>query len=269
PLQPRLGAPQRSQRVVEPTLGNLIRGVIPGAPKRQKVAFAMEKGEVLDLQDSNHMTLVRAGLGWDVDPKAGDVDLDVSVVLFAQGGKEIGAVFFGNLAEFGVEHSGDNLTGEGAGDDEVITVSLDQIPADCDQLVFVVNIYSKGTTFDRVSNAFCRIMDQEGSELARYVLRDGLGESGLAIARLFREPGGRWGFQALGVFCKGRTWKDSVPELRAICQKSAREFQLRGQGTTTFSSGSTRDYARSPSVPVAPPPVAGSPRGGSRGCALQ
>mmetsp|Transcript_49676 Transcript_49676/g.141927 ORF Transcript_49676/g.141927 Transcript_49676/m.141927 type:complete len:417 (-) Transcript_49676:108-1358(-) len=227
--------------IVEPTLGNLIRGVIPGAPKRQKVAFAMEKGEVLDLQDSNHMTLVRAGLGWDVDPKAGDVDLDVSVVLFAQGGKEIGAVFFGNLAEFGVEHSGDNLTGEGAGDDEVITVSLDQIPADCDQLVFVVNIYSKGTTFDRVSNAFCRIMDQEGSELAKYMLREGRGESGLAIARLFREPGGRWGFQALGTFCRGRTWKDSVPELKSICQRGARDFQLRGQTTMTLHAGPAVD----------------------------
>ncbi|CAK0876620.1 unnamed protein product [Prorocentrum cordatum] len=95
---------------------------------------------VLDLQDSNHMTLVRAGLGWDVDPKAGDVDLDVSVVLFAQGGKEIGAVFFGNLAEFGVEHrrrslarqekipaSGDNLTGEGAGDDEVMMAARQEV----------------------------------------------------------------------------------------------------------------------------------------------
>ncbi|CAK0804696.1 unnamed protein product, partial [Prorocentrum cordatum] len=227
--------------ILEPTLGSLIRREIPGAPKKQKVAFAMEKGEVMDLQTSSKMALVRAGLGWDVDPGAGDVDMDVSVVLFAKDASEIGAVFFGNLQEFGVEHSGDNLTGEGSGDDEVITVNLDQLPAHCDQIIFVVNIYLIGTTFDRVSNSFCRIMDQEGSELAKYMLREGRGESGLAIARLFREPGGRWGFQALGTFCRGRTWKDSVPELKSICQRGARDFQLRGQTTMTLHAGPAVD----------------------------
>jgi len=55
----------------------------------------------------------------------------------------------------------------------------------------------------------------------------GHGQEGLVISRMCREPGNRWGFQALGTFCKGHTWKDSLPELRQVCQKSAREMQLR------------------------------------------
>ena len=110
----------------EPTLGNLIRGVIPGAPKRQKVAFAMEKGAVVDLPQASSLGRVTAGLGWDVARgKVGqDVDLDVSVVFFGSDFRDQGAVFFGNQEQFGVKHSGDNLTGEGSGDDEVINVNL-------------------------------------------------------------------------------------------------------------------------------------------------
>jgi len=256
--------------ILEPTLGNLIRGVIPGAPKRQKVAFAMEKGGVVDFQESSSMKSIKAGLGWDVNPSAGNVDLDVSVVFFAQGGRELGAVFFGNLSEFGVQHSGDNLTGEGGGDDEVISVDLEQIPADCEQMAFVVNMYTKGVTFDKVSNAYCRVMDREGSELAKYVLREGRGQSGLVLARLFREPGGRWGFQALGSFCRGQTWKDSVPELRALCQKGPREFQARGMTATSFAHEGGSPGGLAPNqvhVTAPPPPPAGSAQQGC--CTLQ
>lgn len=87
-------------------------------------------------------------------------------------------------------------------------------------------------TFDRVQSAYCRICDNEGAELARYVLREARGESGLLIARLFREPGvRRWGFQAVGTFCKGNTWKDSVNDMRKLCQTGARTLQLSHSNT--------------------------------------
>eukprot|EP00441_Pelagodinium_beii_P019766 CAMPEP_0197655024 /NCGR_PEP_ID=MMETSP1338-20131121/39202_1 /TAXON_ID=43686 ORGANISM="Pelagodinium beii, Strain RCC1491" /NCGR_SAMPLE_ID=MMETSP1338 /ASSEMBLY_ACC=CAM_ASM_000754 /LENGTH=377 /DNA_ID=CAMNT_0043230587 /DNA_START=8 /DNA_END=1141 /DNA_ORIENTATION=- len=201
--------------ILEPTLGNLVRQVIPSAG-RQKVAFAMEKGSVVCLPRSNLLGQVNAGLGWDVSPEVGEVDLDVSAVFFSKEGRMLGAVFFGNTEDFGCVHSGDNLTGEGEGDDEVISADFSLIPDSVQQIFFVVNIYSNGVTFEKVSNAYCRLLDSSGVELARYALQEGRGERGLVIARMMREPGARWGFQALGQFCKGRTWKDSVPELQSL-----------------------------------------------------
>ncbi|CAE7245694.1 terZ [Symbiodinium pilosum] len=214
--------------ILEPTLGNLIRTQIPGAPKRQKVAFAMEKGSMVELPQSSELGKVTAGLGWDVKAGPGpDVDLDVSVVFFSADCHQLGAVFFGNQEEFGVVHSGDNLTGEGSGDDEVITVNLSAIPERVTQMIFSVNIYTPNITFDRVSNAYCRMCSQDGTELARYVLREAQGETGLLIARLMREPGpSRWGFQAIGTFCKGRTWKDSLRDMDPVVRATARQVQM-------------------------------------------
>lgn len=221
--------------ILEPTLGNLIRAEIPGAPKRQKVAFAMEKGSMVELPQTSDLGKVTAGLGWDVKAGPGpDVDLDVSVVFFAADGRHLGAVFFGNQEEFGVVHSGDNLTGEGSGDDEVITVNLSAIPDSVTQMVFSVNIYTPNITFDRVSNAYCRVCSQDGAELARYVLREARGETGLLIARLMREPGpSRWGFQAIGTFCKGRTWKDSLRDMDPLVRSTARQVQMIAMQSTT------------------------------------
>merc|ERR1719515_535694 len=120
----------------------------------------MEKGTVVDLPQSCDIKRIKAGLGWDTDN--GEVDLDVSVVLFDARGKEIDAIFFGNLEGHGLTHSGDNLTGEGAGDDETITVELMAVPDLVQQMVFSVNIYSKGVSFSQVANPYCRILDNEG-----------------------------------------------------------------------------------------------------------
>mmetsp|Transcript_16794 Transcript_16794/g.47798 ORF Transcript_16794/g.47798 Transcript_16794/m.47798 type:complete len:407 (+) Transcript_16794:31-1251(+) len=233
--------------ILEPTLGNLIREAIPGAPKRQKVAFAMEKGAVVDLPATSALRHINAGLGWDVTNSLGkDVDLDVSAVFFSDRGSAIGAVFFGNTEEYGFQHSGDNLTGEGDGDDEVIRANLELIPAQVNQIFFVVNIYTNGVTFGQVSNAYCRIFDAEGSELACYILREGRGERGLIIARLFREScGTRWAFQALGQFCQGKTWKDSQLELTKLFRKTARELQF--TATPSFSGFSSHSLSPGPS----------------------
>merc|ERR1719230_1235889 len=103
---------------VLPLLSDTIRLFIPTAPRRQKVAFAMEKGGVLDLPQS--LNAITVGLGWDTDE--GEADLDVSAILLDATGNEIETVFFGRLQshEHGIEHSGDNLTGAGEGDDEQI-----------------------------------------------------------------------------------------------------------------------------------------------------
>mmetsp|Transcript_88435 Transcript_88435/g.239732 ORF Transcript_88435/g.239732 Transcript_88435/m.239732 type:complete len:425 (-) Transcript_88435:196-1470(-) len=198
-----------------PLLSQVIRGFLPRAPPGQKVAFAMEKGGVLDLpMDLGQITV---GLGWDVDQ--GTCDLDVSAVLLDAGGQCVEAVFFGRLesAEHGIRHTGDNLTGEGDGDDEQIKVQLDRVGPGVQQVVFVVNIYTTGRTFLQVAEPFCRVVDDaSGSELCRYALRDAGRQNGLIIARIAREAGGRWGFHALGQTCTGKMYTDSLPQIKAL-----------------------------------------------------
>merc|ERR1711953_795456 len=217
-----------------PLLSEVIRGFLPRAPSKQKVAFAMEKGGVLDLP--MNLGLVTVGLGWDVDD--GECDLDVSAVLLDAHSADIEAVFFGRLNSqtHGIKHTGDNLTGEGEGDDEQIAAQLDRIGHQVQQVFFVVNIYTSGRKFSQGANPFCRIVDDSsGSELCRYALRDAGTESGLIIAKIAREAGGtRWGFHALGLPCRGRTYKDSLPQIRASTSLKTSELLLRS--TTCVSS---------------------------------
>eukprot|EP00927_Polykrikos_kofoidii_P024291 TRINITY_DN2210_c0_g2_i1.p1 TRINITY_DN2210_c0_g2~~TRINITY_DN2210_c0_g2_i1.p1 ORF type:complete len:415 (+),score=76.34 TRINITY_DN2210_c0_g2_i1:71-1315(+) len=247
--------------ILEPTIGNIVRRVIPSAPKRMKVAFAMEKGAVFDMPASNRAGVISAGLGWDCTGPG--IDLDVSAVLFDSAGNHMDTVFFGNLSSNGIEHGGDNLTGAGAGDDENIKVDLPKLPANAAQLFFIVNIYTRGKSFAEVANPYCRVLDESSNEMARYMLKDGGSQSGLVIARLFRTHNAdRWGFQAVGSFCTGQCWKDSLPELQQLYRKTPRELQMRGG-----SQASLCGAAESGQAPVAaPPPV---PPESSACCSLQ
>merc|ERR1740121_2112503 len=198
-----------------PLLSQVIRGYLPSAPRQQKVAFAMEKGGVLDLP--SNLAKIVVGLGWDVDD--GEWDLDVSAVLLDAQGRDLEAVFFGRLesVQHGITHTGDNLTGEGEGDDEQIIVRLDKIGPEVHQVFFVVNIYTPHRTFRTVAAPYCRVVDEKmGSELCRYALRDAGEDNGLIVAKLCREAGNRWGFHALGLPCSGRTYADSLPKIRNV-----------------------------------------------------
>lgn len=220
-----------------PLLSQVVRSFVPGAPQRQKVAFAMEKGAVLDLPMG--MGQITVGLGWDVDE--GECDLDVSAVLLDAQGSDLEAVFFGRLEseQHGIEHTGDNLTGEGEGDDEQINVCLDRIGPNVEQVVFVVNIYSQNKTFQQVAEPFCRVVDaSDGSELCRYSLRDAGRENGLIIAKIAREAGGRWGFHALGLPCRGRTYKDSLPKIRQTCHLKTSSLVLPETTANTWATPS-------------------------------
>lgn len=246
-----------------PLLSQVVRTFMPSAPLKQKVAFAMEKGSVLDLPLG--LARVTVGLGWDVDD--GECDLDVSAVLMDDRGNDLEAVFFGRVEseKHGVSHSGDNLTGEGEGDDEQIVVGLDRVGAEVQQIVFCVNVYTQNRTFAQVARPFCRIVDDaSGAELCRYMLRDAGRERGLIIARMAREAGGRWGFHALGLPCRGRTYKDSLPEIRAACGIKTASLMLR--------TGTTQDLSAYASAPpaseLASPPVVVAPCG-EKPCCIQ
>jgi len=196
--------------ILEPTIGDFVRSAIPGAPRKIKAAFAMEKGSVVDLPQSSEMGHAFAGLGWDTT--MGEVDLDVSAILLDESGSELECCFFGNEETSGVKHSGDNLTGNGTGDGEVIFINLEGLSDAVEQIFFVVNIYTAGRTFAMVGNPYCRIVTADGEEFCRYQLREAGHEQALIMARLFKEPKeARWSFQAIGMPCRGKTYKDSMP----------------------------------------------------------
>lgn len=240
-----------------PLIGKVVQIFLPHAPAKQKVAFAMEKGGVLDLPTS--LDQITVGLGWDVDQ--GKVDLDVSAVLFDRSNKASEPVYYGRLQSTNgcIVHSGDNLTGEGEGDDEQIRVQLSRIPPQTTQVFFVVNIYTPGKTFQRVSNPYCRVVDDStGSELCRYSLRESAGTAnGLIISKIAREAGGRWGFHALGIPCTGRTFKDSLPALEKACKVVT--AALRPQGSYTSLEGLA-------AAPVVQRP--GGQQGGDQCCSI-
>lgn len=154
------------------------------------------------------LTAVTVGLGWDVRTTTGaDFDLDASALLCNATGKVVDDqhfVFFNNLKspDGSVEHTGDNLTGEGEGDDESINVNLAAVPGHVEKIVFPVSIYDapgRGQSFGQVSGAFIRVVDRSsGSELARYDLtEDASTETAMVFGELYRHSG-EWKFRAVG-----------------------------------------------------------------------
>ncbi|ALC23411.1 TerD family protein [Streptomyces pristinaespiralis] len=173
------------------------------------MGVSLSKGGNVSLtKAAPNLTAVTVGLGWDVRTTTGtDFDLDASALLTNAEGKVTGDgnfVFFNNLksSDGSVEHTGDNLTGEGEGDDEQIKVNLAAVPADVDKIVFPVSIYeaeSRQQSFGQVRNAFIRVVNQaDNNELARYDLsEDASTETAMVFGELYRN-GAEWKFRAIG-----------------------------------------------------------------------
>jgi len=173
------------------------------------VGVSLTKGGNVSLtKAAPGLTAVTVGLGWDARTTDGqDFDLDASAIACGADGKVLSDkhfIFFNNLAspEGAVEHTGDNLTGEGEGDDEQVKVNLAGAPAEIDKIVFPVSIYNAetgGQSFGQVRNAFIRVVNQaDGSELARYDLsEDASTETAMVFGELYRS-GAEWKFRAVG-----------------------------------------------------------------------
>lgn len=165
-------------------------------------------GNVSLTKQAPNLRAVMIGLGWDERSTSGaEFDLDASALMLGESGKilsDLHFVFFNNLKspEGSVEHTGDNLTGGGDGDDEKILVQLAQVPAECHKIVFPVSIYEapqRGQNFGQVRNAFIRVVNQDGgSELTRYDLtEDASSETAMIFGELYRHNG-EWKFRAVG-----------------------------------------------------------------------
>lgn len=178
---------------------------------------SLSKNQTVSLsKQTASLNKLHFGLGWDPIKKKGllgklfggggdSIDLDASCVLLDQSGNAIDTIWFRALTSKcgAVKHSGDNRTGEGDGDDEVINVELSRLPANVEYLAFTVNSF-QGQTFNEVENAFCRVVDQNAKELARYELTEQGSHTGIVIASLHRN-GGLWDFTAHGRASSGRT----------------------------------------------------------------
>jgi tellurium resistance protein TerD len=165
-------------------------------------------GNVSLTKQAPNLRAVMIGLGWDERSTSGaEFDLDASALMLGENGKILSDqhfVFFNNLKspEGSVEHTGDNLTGGGDGDDEKILVQLAQVPAECHKIVFPVSIYEapqRGQNFGQVRNAFIRVVNQDGgAELTRYDLtEDASSETAMIFGELYRHNG-EWKFRAVG-----------------------------------------------------------------------
>ncbi|AIZ59042.1 MULTISPECIES: TerD family protein [Bacillus] len=184
------------------------------------MAITLEKGQRIDLTKGKAgLTNILVGLGWDPVSQGGgflgklfgggggaDVDCDASVLMLKNDkfteNKDL--IYFGNLKSKcgSVEHTGDNLTGEGDGDDEQVLVNLSKVPGNVNKLVFVVNIYDalrRNQHFGMIQNAYIRIVDRSNNqELVKYNLKDDYaGKTSLIVGELYRQEN-EWKFAALG-----------------------------------------------------------------------
>ncbi|RCX17604.1 tellurium resistance protein TerD [Anaerobacterium chartisolvens] len=185
------------------------------------MAISLQKGQKVDLTKTNPgLTKLVVGLGWDTNKYDGgfDFDLDAAAFMLAESGKvasEKDFVFYGNKShESGsVQHMGDNLTGEGEGDDEQVKINLQAVPESIKKIDFTVTIHeaeARKQNFGQISNAYIRIVDEaKNEELIRYDLGEDFSvETAVVVAELYRH-GTEWKFNAIGSGFQGG--------LKALC----------------------------------------------------
>lgn len=185
----------------------------------------LQKGQKISLDKEAGVALskITMGLGWDAVKSKGflgfgskteAVDLDASCVLFDDNNKPVDFVWFRQLKsrDGSVNHTGDNRTGAGDGDDEQINVDLSAVPAGMKSLVFTVNSFT-GQNFSQVENAYCRILNASNNqEVARFNLSVQGSHTAQIMAKLYRHNG-EWKMHAIGENGSGRTFEDLMPQI--------------------------------------------------------
>ncbi|MEU2763648.1 MULTISPECIES: TerD family protein [unclassified Streptomyces] len=230
PPVPAVPAPVAAQppAPVDPRIAPPAPAAPPAAPAAGSGKINLDKGRV-SLQKNQTVSLVkggapllsrvRMGLGWEPAFRGKDIDLDASVIAYGPNRNHLDSCYFGKLTILNgaIKHSGDNLTGEGAGDDETIVVDLGRIPAEATGLVFTVNSFT-GQKFNEVAKAYCRLIDDaSGEELVRFDLTGAEPQTGVMMAKLIKQFTGEWEMTAMGEFVKSRTVRGMVkPAAKAL-----------------------------------------------------
>ncbi len=191
------------------------------------MSISLVKGQKVSLsKDGTKLSRVFMGLGWDVAQSGGflkslfgggdDIDLDASCLVFDENNQLLDAIFYNNLKGLNglIVHTGDNRTGAGDGDDEVIKVDLGRLPPAVKNMVFIVSSY-QGQTFDKIANAYCRVVDETtGKELVKFNISDTGSHTGLIMAKVYLHNN-EWKIHAVGEKTGGRTPADMLPAVVA------------------------------------------------------
>ncbi|WP_107309248.1 TerD family protein [Streptomyces sp. TP-A0356] len=216
PAQPPAAASPAAPSPAAPPAPAMPPAPAPGAGKinLDKGRVSLQKNQTVSLVKGGRPLLsrVRMGLGWEPAFHGKDIDLDASVIAYGPQRNHIDSCYFGKLTILNgaIKHSGDNLTGEGAGDDEVITVDLGRLPQEVTGLVFTVNSFS-GQKFTEVAKAYCRLVDAAtDQELVRFDLTHAEPQTGVMMAKLVRQFSGEWDMTAMGDFAQSRTVRGMV-----------------------------------------------------------
>ncbi|MFE6866808.1 TerD family protein [Kitasatospora sp. NPDC057692] len=220
PVDPRLAmasAPPMPQSA--PPMPPAPPAAPAAAPSFTKVTLdkgrvSLTKGGSVSLEKNGKpfLSAVRMGLGWEPAGRGRNIDLDASCLAFDAQREKLDTAWFMKLGIFNgaIAHSGDNLTGEGGGDDESITVHLDGLPAEVCGLVFVVNSFS-GQKFTEVKNAYCRLVDAAtNQELVRFDLTHSESRTGVVMCKLVRQYSGEWVMTAIGEYVDAKTARAMV-----------------------------------------------------------
>ncbi len=182
------------------------------------MGLKLEKGNKLNLAkaDGSQLTKIVLGLGWDVAKGSASIDLDASCVLIDGSKEKVDVVWFRQLKSrcSSIEHTGDNRTGAGDGDDEQIKVDLTKVPSSVQSLVFTVNSFL-GQSFDKIANAYVRVLDGT-TELCKYDLGAKGPHTGMIMGKVYRHNGG-WKFAALGEIASGSTVDAIMPQIKNVC----------------------------------------------------
>ncbi|MFH8518670.1 TerD family protein [Streptomyces gelaticus] len=218
PVDPRIAAPPAPAAPSAPPAAPPVGG---GKINLDKGRVSLQKNQTVSLVKGGRPLLsqVKMGLGWEPAFRGKDIDLDASVIAYGPTRNHLDSCYFGKLSILNgaIKHSGDNLTGEGAGDDEVIVVDLGRIPAEATGLVFTVNSFT-GQKFTEVAKAYCRLVDATtGEELVRFDLTGAEPQTGVMMAKLIKQFSGEWEMTAMGDFVKSRTVRGMVkPAAQAL-----------------------------------------------------
>ncbi|MEE1811842.1 TerD family protein [Streptomyces sp. BE133] len=216
PVDPRIAAPAPPAAPPAPSTP-----AASGKINLDKGRVSLQKNQTVSLVKGGRPLLsqVKMGLGWEPAFRGKDIDLDASVIAYGPNRNHLDSCYFGKLSILNgaIKHSGDNLTGEGAGDDEVIVVDLGRIPAEATGLVFTVNSFT-GQKFTEVAKAYCRLIDAAtGEELVRFDLTGAEPQTGVMMAKLIKQFSGEWEMTAMGDFVKSRTVRGMVkPAAQAL-----------------------------------------------------
>ncbi|MFD7384975.1 TerD family protein [Streptomyces anulatus] len=219
PVDPRIAPPAPAAPPAPPAAPAAPAG--SGKINLDKGRVNLQKNQTVSLVKGGAPLLsrVRMGLGWEPAFRGKDIDLDASVIAYGPNRNHLDSCYFGKLTILNgaIKHSGDNLTGEGAGDDEVIMVDLGRIPAEATGLVFTVNSFT-GQKFNEVAKAYCRLIDDaSGEELVRFDLTGAEPQTGVMMAKLIKQFTGEWEMTAMGEFVKSRTVRGMVkPAAKAL-----------------------------------------------------